>query len=142
MADNEGQEAQGAAEPQAQEETQEAQTFSADYVKELRDEAKGWRLKVRDLEKQVKGLTDTAEAGKRAELEEQGKYKEIADDAMSKLNHLQGVEAENKRYVESLGALLEAQKGRATRLHHGSFRKNGRDRSARMVGQKQASGEW
>lgn len=88
----------------------EGKTFSADYVKELREEAKQNRLTAQKLQKQIDDLTKAQDSAKQKELAEQGKYKELADDAMNKLQQLEPYKEQAERYQGVISNLLETQR--------------------------------
>jgi len=48
-----------------------------DYIKQLREENKKWRLKTRELEDNYKKITSESEAKKRQELEQKQEYEKI-----------------------------------------------------------------
>lgn len=57
---------------------QEPKVFTADYVKELREEAKAHRLKVRELEDAMAKLTSTQKEAEEKKLTEQQQWQELA----------------------------------------------------------------
>lgn len=56
-----------------------AKTFSADYVKELRDEAAKWRKEFRTLESKLSTFEQSKTEAEEAKLKEQNQYKELLD---------------------------------------------------------------
>jgi len=96
---------------------QEPKTFDEAYVKKLRDEAAGNRTKAKDLEKTLSQLQEelaklkgTQEAATKKELEEQGRWREIAEQNALKLANLEGLPAQLKEYEATVTALLEGQR--------------------------------
>lgn len=65
-------------------------TFDADYVKGLRDEAAGWRTKLRDAEKQLQALAAEADKRKTAELEANKEFEALAGQYKAELEALRG----------------------------------------------------
>jgi len=88
----------------------QGKVFGEDYVKELRSEAAEWRKKVRDMEKQLQTVTSEQEQAKQKELAEQGKYKELFDEATKQVADLEPLKGKVERYEGALVKLLEAQR--------------------------------
>jgi hypothetical protein len=96
---------------------QEPKTFDEAYVKKLRDEAAGNRTKAKDLEKNLSQLQEelsklkgTQEAATKKELEEQGRWREIAEQNALKLANLEGLPVKLKEYEATITGLLEGQR--------------------------------
>ena len=71
--------------PQEPQAGDEPQTFSADYVKELRAEAAKYRTELRDVQKEFETIKTEREKATETELAEQGKWKELAEKNATKL---------------------------------------------------------
>jgi DNA repair exonuclease SbcCD ATPase subunit len=97
------QEPAGSGQPQQQE---QPQTFDAEYVKGLRDEAAKYRTKLREVE-------EAQEAERKAELEKQQKWQELAQEHEKKVQELEPIKA---RYEEMLERLRESNKRRIEQI--------------------------
>lgn len=73
-----------------------AKTFSAEYVKELRDEAAKWRKEFRSLESQIKSFEQSKTEAEESKLKEQGNYKELLDKQTKEFTQLKA-ELEKER---------------------------------------------
>jgi len=80
----------------------ERQTFDADYVRQLRQEAAEWRTKLREMEAERKRAEE-------ARLQEEQKWKELAEKRAQELAELQPVQ---KRLDTMLATLQESNKRR------------------------------
>jgi hypothetical protein len=103
---------------------QDPQTFDAAYVKQLRDEAAGYRTKLRDAESaakkhetELKRLAKSQDEAAVKELEEQGKFKELAEknalklaEAQKQISDFETVTAELDLYKSKLGEMLKGQR--------------------------------
>lgn len=83
-----------------------AKTFSADYVKELRDEAAKWRKEFRSLEAKLSTFEQSKTEAEEAKLKEQNQYKELLE--------------KRTREYEQLKADLERERVGNLRLRIGS----------------------
>lgn len=72
-----------------------ARTFDAAYVSELRSEAAGWRTRYRELEQQLA-------SAETAKLEEQARYKELAETYKRELDALQRVRVQHETLLASM----------------------------------------
>ena len=107
----------------------EPETFSKDYVRELREENKGWRLKASELEANVKAAKEAAEAAQRAADEKVTTSEKAANDRIIraelkaaalkagmvdldglKLADLSTIKLNDAGEVEGAEALMEAMK--------------------------------
>lgn len=93
------------------------ETFSADYVKELRQEAAQRRTALNEMQKQYDALKSQFDAqqteqekAKQAQLKEQGKYKELFDEASQKLASFTDLDKKAARLQEAMNAVLETQR--------------------------------
>ena len=86
------------------EDAQESQTFTADYVKALREEAKANRLKYQSLLTEKEQRDAEAEAAKAKLLEEQGEYKTLAEQRAAEIERLKQYEAQVQSYIEQAEA--------------------------------------
>jgi hypothetical protein len=84
-------------EPDAQEPT----TFTTEYVRQLREEAKAHRLKAQALEAEKVKRDEEAAAEAARLLEQQGKFKELADQRQAEIERLAGYEAQVKSLLEA-----------------------------------------
>lgn len=73
----------------------EVKTFSEEYVKELREEAKAHRLKASETESKLLELQKQIEEGNKKQAEEQGKFKELYE---KELEHAKQLQAEAETY--------------------------------------------
>jgi chromosome segregation ATPase len=96
---------------------QEPKTFDEAYVKKLRDEAASHRTKTKEVEKTLSQLQEelaklkgTQEAATKKELEDQGRWKEIAEQNALKLANLEGLPVKLKEYEATITGLLEGQR--------------------------------
>lgn len=97
---------------QAQEPEQK-QEFSAEEIakyKELRAEAANRRKENKELREKLEALEAEAENRQTAELAEQGKYKELAEQAEAKLQSLATIKKENEALAGALNGLLKQQR--------------------------------
>jgi len=83
----------------------EPQTFTADYVKELRAEAAKYRTELKSIRDEFEGLKTQAEKAAETELAEQGKWKELAEKNAQKLA---AYEAQAKEWETAQSRLSEA----------------------------------
>ena len=96
---------------------QEPKTYDEAYVKKLRTEAADHRTRLKETEKtltqlqeelgKLKGSQDEA---KRKELEEQGRWREIAEQNALKLAQFDGLPDRLKEYEATITGLLEGQR--------------------------------
>lgn len=87
-------------EPPNTDQQQEAKTFDAVYVKQLRDEAASYRVKLKEFE--------AAQAAKHEEeLAEQKKWQELADERAAKLAELKPIKTAYDAMLENLKASNE-----------------------------------
>lgn len=115
--------------PNPQQEPKEPETFSKDYVRELRAENKGWRLKAQESETKAKAAEEAAMKAKeeadariadtskqaeqriiRAELKALAVKAGIVDVDGLKLVDLSGVKLDDKGDVEGAEALIDSLK--------------------------------
>ena len=89
-----------------QQEQQHPQTFDAQYVKDLRDEAAKWRTELRKVQ-------EAQEEARKAELAEQQKWQELAQEHEKKVKELEPIKA---RYEEMLETLRESNKKRIEQI--------------------------
>ena len=80
-------------------EPKEEKTFTEDYVKQLREEAKANRLKFAEAETKLNELQKQIEESKAKEQEQQGKFKELYEQEQEKV----------KKYETEVSALKEFQ---------------------------------
>lgn len=93
-----GAEAPPAVEPKP---SDDGKKFDADYVKELREEAKARRLEAKALQDELEAIKQEKSAAETAKLEEQQKYQELAEKYKTEAETLkQRLEAEAKRVQE------------------------------------------
>lgn len=102
----------------------EPQTFDAAYVKQLRDEAASYRTKLRETEAtakkheaELKKLAKSQDEAAAKELEEQGKFKELAEknalklaEAQKQISDFETVTTELELYKSKLGEMLKGQR--------------------------------
>lgn len=119
---DEPQDGAGAAQPTAA--GQEPETFDADYVAKLRNEAAKYRTQARDTQKAMEDLKSEfdelrkgQESAKKKELAEQGKYKELFEESAATIQKLEAKAAELSglnekvtKYQETITGLLESQR--------------------------------
>jgi vacuolar-type H+-ATPase subunit I/STV1 len=86
------------------EDAHEPQTFTADYVKALREEAKANRLKWQSLLTEKEQREAEAEAAKAKLLEEQGEYKTLAEQRAAEIERLKAYEAQVQNYTSQAEA--------------------------------------
>lgn len=96
---------------------QEPKTFDEEYVKKLRDEAAGYRTKLRATEEELEALNkrvakfEKSQTEKEKEkLKEQGEWKAIAEQNALELAKLEDVVDELERYRTTLASILEGQR--------------------------------
>jgi hypothetical protein len=103
---------------------QDPQTFDAAYVKQLRDEAASYRTRLRETEAaakkhetELKKLAKSQDDAAVKELEEQGKFKELAEknalklaEAQKQISDFETVTAELDLYKSKLGEMLKGQR--------------------------------
>lgn len=83
-------------------EQEEQKTFSEEYVKELREEAKNRRLEFEKLQGELNEFKKLQQSEKEKELQEQNKFKELAEAKEKTLNE-KVTEMENlKKQIEEL----------------------------------------
>ena len=70
-----------------------------DYIKQLREENKKWRLKTRELEDNYKKITSESEAKKRQELEQKQEYEKLYNDLKGKLQDYDGLKSKLEEYA-------------------------------------------
>lgn len=94
-----------------------AETFSADYVKELRQEAAQRRTALKELQEQHEALkaqlesaTSEQEKAKQNQLKEQGKYKELFEEASTKLASFTDLDKQLERMQGAMNSVLETQR--------------------------------
>ena len=79
---------------------QDEKTFSADYVKQLRDEAKQYRLQLRELSEKFSAIESQAKTANEAKMAEDQRWKELAE---VKAKELDEIKTQLER--ERIGAL-------------------------------------
>lgn len=81
---------------------QEPNKYSDEYIKELREENKKWRIEKSNLENELNEFKKLQQSEKEKELQEQNKFKELAEAKEKTLNE-KVVEMENlKKQIEEL----------------------------------------
>lgn len=73
-------------------------TFDEKYVQDLRDEAAGWRKKLREMEVKLNERETTEKTAKEKELADQQQYKTLAE---QRAQELADIKAENARLQKS-----------------------------------------
>jgi muconolactone delta-isomerase len=93
------------------------ETFSKEYVQELRQEAAQRRTALKEmqeqyqqLEAQLKEQQTAQEKAKETQLKEQGKYKELFEEASQKLAKFSDVDKQSARMQEAISAVLQTQR--------------------------------
>jgi len=110
MSDQEaGQEPQEAPPQETQAEV-EPQTFSADYVKELRTEAAKHRTEKNAVKEELEAIKTERDKATEVELAEQGKWQELAEKNAAKVAEFEAKAQEWDAATAKLGEALEAQK--------------------------------
>lgn len=96
---------------------QEPKTFDEAYVKKLRDEAASHRTKAKEFEStlsqvqaELEQLRKSQESAKAKELEDQGRWKEIAEQNALKLAQFEGLPTKLQEYETTIKGLLEGQR--------------------------------
>jgi len=96
---------------------QEPKTFDEAYVKKLRAEAASHRTELNEtkktlgqLQEELNKLKGAQESTKQKELEDQGRWKEIAEQNALKLAQLEGIPDRLKEYEITITGLLEGQR--------------------------------
>ena len=88
----------------------QGKTYGEDFVQGLYAENAKWRTKLRDLEGKFEELTKQQEQAKQKDMAEQGKYKELFDEATKQVADLEPLKGKVERYEGALVKLLEAQR--------------------------------
>lgn len=90
-------------------ETQDLQekTFGADYVKELREEAKQNRIKAQETQEQLNAILEKQKTDEQAKLEQQGEFQQLAEERQKEIERLAGYEAQVTSLTEAAKASNE-----------------------------------
>lgn len=82
------------------EDSQESQTFTAEYVTSLREEAKANRLKYQSLLTEKEQRDADAEAAKAKLLEEQGEFKTLAEQRQAEIEELKVYKEQVQGFID------------------------------------------
>ena len=80
------------------------QTFPAEYVAQLREEAKAGRLQTKALQAQIDKINADNEAAANAKLEQQGEFQKIAEQRAAEIERLKVYETKVKTFEETTSA--------------------------------------
>lgn len=111
MADDQGQNPnpeQPPAQPEANgQQQQEPQTFSREYVHELREEAKTYRQKMQAFEAELQQFRDAQKQQSEKQLAEQGEWKTLAE---QREQELRAIQVQNERTRKEAAVIAAAAK--------------------------------
>jgi hypothetical protein len=82
-------------------------TFGADYVKQLREEAKQNRIKAQEFQEQLNAILEKQKADEQAKLEQQGEFQKLAEERQKEIERLASYEAQVTQLTEAAKASNE-----------------------------------